>query len=142
VNVNPVTILLVDDDKVDVMAVRRAFRQLQITNPIIEAGNGMEALERLRGENGYQKVPQPALVLLDLNMPCMNGIEFLEELRSDPLLGRTIVFVMTTSSTKEDRARTQDKNVAGYILKTTPESTFLEAIKMLQHSWQTIKFPI
>jgi CheY-like chemotaxis protein len=137
-----VTILLVDDDKVDVMAVRRAFRQLQITNPIIEAGNGMEALERLRGENGYQKVPQPALVLLDLNMPCMNGIEFLEELRSDPLLGRTIVFVMTTSSTKEDRARTQDKNVAGYILKTNPESTFLEAIKMLQHSWQTIKFPI
>jgi len=68
-----VTILLVDDDKVDTMAVRRSFRDLKIANPIIEARDGIEALERLRGENGQQQVAPPCLVLLDLNMPRMGA---------------------------------------------------------------------
>ena len=98
-----VTILLVDDDKVDTMAVKRSFRDLKIANPVIEAHNGIEALERLRGQNGYEKVPSPCLVLLDLNMPRMGGIEFLAELRLDPLLRHTLVFVMTTSEAEQDR---------------------------------------
>jgi CheY-like chemotaxis protein len=136
-----VTILLVEDDKVDVMAVRRAFRDLKIANPIIEARDGIEALERLRGENGLEKVPTPCLVLLDLNMPRMSGIEFLEEVRSDPELRTTLIFVMTTSADDEDRTRAYKNNVAGYLLKYRVGQSFLQSIGMLEHYWRVIEFP-
>lgn len=136
-----VTILLVDDDKVDAMAVKRALVELKIANPVIEARNGIEALEHLRGENGFGRVPTPCLVLLDLNMPRMSGLEFLEELRNDPALRRTIVFVMTTSSAEEDRIRAYDYNVAGYVLKNRLGPSFLESITMLHHYWRVIEFP-
>jgi CheY-like chemotaxis protein len=137
----PVTILLVDDDKVDTMAVRRSFQALNITNPVIEARNGIEALDRLRGQNGYEKVPRPCLVMLDLNMPRMGGIEFLSELRGDPALRRILVFVMTTSAAAEDRVKAYDLNVAGYMLKHRPGQSFLKAIGMLQHFWRVVEFP-
>lgn len=140
-NGNTVTILVVDDDKVDRMAIRRSFRDLKIANPVIEAGNGIEALEHLRGENGCEKVPSPCLILLDLNMPRMGGIEFLEVLRSDPSLHRLVVFVMTTSAAEEDRTQAYDKNVAGYILKQRVGQDFLELISMLQLYWRVIQFP-
>jgi CheY-like chemotaxis protein len=136
-----VTILLVEDDMVDAMAVKRSLRELRIANPVIEAHNGIEALQRLRGQMGLEQVPQPCLVLLDLNMPRMGGIEFLEELRSDPSLARTLVFVMTTSAAPEDRTQAYDKNVAGYVLKFKPGQTFLEAISMLKCYWRVIEFP-
>jgi len=136
-----VTVLLVDDDKVDTMAVRRSFQALNIENPVIEARNGIEALQRLRGDNGYEKVPRPCLVMLDLNMPRMGGIEFLEELRNDPALRRILVFVMTTSAAAEDRMRAYSLNVAGYMLKHRPGQSFLKAIGMLQHYWRVIEFP-
>jgi CheY-like chemotaxis protein len=139
--VRTVTILLVDDDKVDTMAVKRSFRELKIANPVIEAHNGIEALELLRGENGHEKVPEPLLILLDLNMPRMGGIEFLEELRRDPLLCRALVFVMTTSAAEEDRRLAYLKNVAGYVLKNRLGQSFLEAIGMLEHYWRVIEFP-
>jgi CheY-like chemotaxis protein len=138
---NSVTILLVDDDKVDAMAVRRSFRDLHIGNPVVEARNGIEALNHLRGENGNTRVPSPCLVLLDLNMPRMGGIEFLDELRRDASLHRTLVFVMTTSAAEEDRMRAYDKNVAGYVLKHRPGQNFLDAISMLEHYWRVIEFP-
>jgi CheY-like chemotaxis protein len=137
----PVTILLVEDDAVDTMAVKRAFRELKIANPVIEAHNGIEALQCLRGENGHEKVSGPLLILLDLNMPRMGGIEFLQELRDDPLLRRTLVFVMTTSAADQDRRQAYEKNIAGYILKHRPEESFLEAIRALERYWQTIEFP-
>lgn len=138
---NTVNILLVDDDKVDVMAVKRSFRELRIANPVIEARNGIEALEYLRGQNGREKIPSPCLVLLDLNMPRMGGIEFLEELRRDADLRGTLVFVMTTSAAEDDRTRAYQKNVAGYVLKHRPGQSFLEAISMLEHYWRVIEFP-
>jgi CheY-like chemotaxis protein len=137
----PVTILLVDDDKVDAMAIKRSFQELCIENPVIEARNGIEALERLRGQNGYEQVPSPCLILLDLNMPRMDGIEFLGELRRDPSLRRLLVFVMTTSSAEEDRKRAYDQNVAGYVLKSRPGHGFVESIETLQHYWRAIEFP-
>lgn len=135
------TILLVDDDKVDAMAVKRSFRELKIGNPIVEARNGIEALDKLRGENGQEKVTAPLLILLDLNMPRMGGLEFLTELRGDPNLRRHLVFVMTTSSAEEDRIRAYDQNVAGYVLKHRPGQTFLEAMSMIEHYWRVIEFP-
>ena len=136
-----VTVLLVDDDKIDRIAIRRSFQQLKIANPIIEAGDGIEALDRLRGENGAEKVPRPCMVLLDLNMPRMNGIEFLAALRADPSLRREIVFILTTSSAEEDRARAYDKNVAGYLLKQHVGQRFLEEVSMLSHFWRVVQFP-
>jgi len=136
-----VTILLVDDDKVDVMAVKRSFRDLKIANPLVEARNGQEALDLLRGANGREKVPSPCLVMLDLNMPMMGGIEFLAELRADPVLHRTVVFVMTTSTADEDRTKAYDHNVSGYVLKYRPGQTFLEAIGMLEAYWRVVEFP-
>jgi CheY-like chemotaxis protein len=136
-----VTILSVDDDKVDLMAIRRSFKQLNITNPIVEARNGLEALARLRGENGYPKVAHPRLVLLDLNMPRMGGIEFLRELRADPALSRTLVFVLTTSAAEEDKTNAYDMHVAGYLQKHRAGESFLDSIKMLQRYWRMVDFP-
>ncbi|MGI4952244.1 MAG: response regulator [Janthinobacterium lividum] len=138
---NPVTILLVEDDKVDVMAIRRSFLRLKIANPIIEAQDGIEALARLRGTDGYDPIDRPCLILLDLNMPRMGGLEFLAELRSDPVLQRSIVFVLTTSRAEEDRLHAYDKNVSGYVLKYRPGETFLDAISMLESYWRVIEFP-
>jgi CheY-like chemotaxis protein len=98
-----VSILLVEDDKVDVLAIKRSFRDLTIANPLIVAHNGIEALEHLRGENGREKIAAPCLIMLDLNLPRIGGIEFLDVLRSDPSLRRHLVFVMTTSAADEDR---------------------------------------
>jgi CheY-like chemotaxis protein len=137
----PVTILLVEDDKVDVMAVKRSFLDLKIANPVIEAANGIEALDWLRGENGREKIEPPCLVLLDLKMPMMGGLEFLDELRKDQALHRTVVFVMTTSTADEDRTRAYNRNVSGYVLKYRPGETFLEAIQMLEAYWRVVEFP-
>ena len=117
------TILIVDDDRVDTMAIRRSFRELKITNRVVTARDGIEALEHLRGENGREALRSP-LVLLDLNMPRMGGIEFLEEVRRDAILQPLLVFVMTTSSAVEDRVRSYAKNVAGYILKYQVATVF------------------
>ena len=120
------TILLVDDD---------------IVNPIALARNGIEALEMLHGENDHAKLEAPLLILLDLNMPRMGGIEFLEELRADPELRRTLVFVMTTSAAEEDREHAYEYNIAGYVVKGRPGQTFLQSIAALESYWRMIELP-
>jgi CheY-like chemotaxis protein len=141
-NGQTVTILLVDDDKVDRMAVRRSFKALKIANPIIEATDGVEALQRLRGEAGFEPVPSPCLILLDLNMPRMGGLEMLAVLRSDPALHRMIVFVMTTSAAEDDMMRAYDQNVAGYVVKQRIGQDFLAAVAMLEAYWRVVQFPV
>ena len=136
-----VNFLVVEDDEVDVMALKRAFKQLKLTNPIRFARDGVEALEILRGENGQERLEKPYLILLDLNMPRMTGFEFLDELRRDPELHCALVFVMTTSSAEEDRVKAYDKNVAGYMLKSNAGDTFLNALSMLDHYWRVVEFP-
>jgi CheY-like chemotaxis protein len=136
-----VTILLVDDDKVDTMAVRRAFQALKFSNPVIEVRNGIQALERLRGGDGQEKLPWPYLVLLDLAMPRMGGFELLEIMRDDPELRRVPVFVMSRSAETEDRLRAYDMNIAGFIPKQAPSQSFLKAAGMLQHFVRVNEFP-
>lgn len=136
-----VNILLVEDDEVDVMTVQRALRELKIANPVFRAADGIDALEMLRGDNGKQKIPRPHIILLDLNMPRMGGLEFLDELRKDHELRRSIVFVMTTSAAEEDRLRAYGRCIAGYILKHSAAHSFLEAVTMLEHYWRVIEFP-
>jgi CheY-like chemotaxis protein len=136
-----VNFLVVEDDEVDIKALKRAFKELRLCNPIRFARDGIEALEILRGENGQEKLAKPYLVLLDLNMPRMNGIEFLDEVREDPEHHSAIVFVMTTSSAEEDRIKAYDKNVAGYMLKSNAGDTFNKALSMLEHYWRVVEFP-
>jgi CheY-like chemotaxis protein len=131
-------ILLAEDDDVDVMNVRRAFKKNNICNPLWVAGNGVEALEMLRSG----EVPgDRRLVLLDLNMPKMNGIEFLRELRSDPELRLIPVVVLTTSDDERDRVEAYNLNVAGYILKPVTLVNFVEAMATLNKYWSLVEMP-
>jgi CheY-like chemotaxis protein len=136
-----VSILLVEDDALDVKAVKLALRELKIANPLYCAKDGIEALEMLRGENGLARNNIPYIILLDLNMPRMDGLEFLDELRADPALKRSVVIVMTTSAAEEDRVRAYDRNVAGYVLKHSTAHTFLQTVTMLDGFWRIIEFP-
>ena len=137
-----VTILLVEDDSVDVINVQRAFKKNNIHNPLALAKNGLEALNMLRGTNGFTKIePQPQIILLDLNMPQMNGIEFLKELRQDPVLRTTSVFVMTTSNDDKDRMDAYNLNVAGYILKPVSFEKFVAAVSILDSYWKLCEQP-
>ena len=136
-----VNLLLVDDDEVDVQGLKRAFMKSRIGNPIVVARDGIEALEVLRGQNGKEKLPKPHLILLDLNMPRMNGIEFLEAIRADEDLKTAVVFMVTTSKAEEDKARAYGHHVAGYIVKQDPANTFMQAVSMLEHFWKIVEFP-
>lgn len=114
---SPVPILLVEDDDIDVEAVRRALISVKVPNPLHIASDGVEALEMLRGGEDREPVRQPCLVLLDLNLPRMNGFELLEEMRRDAVMRRNVVLVFSTSSRPEDKAAAYDLNAAGYFLK-------------------------
>ena len=131
-------ILLVDDDEVDVMNVRRAFAKAHITNPLFVAHDGVEALELLR-RNEFPC--DRRLVLLDLNMPRMNGIEFLRELRADPVLHATPVVVLTTSDDERDKVDAYDLNVAGYLLKPVTFASFVEIMAALNKYWTLVEMP-
>jgi CheY-like chemotaxis protein len=133
-----VNILLVEDDEVDVMNVRRAFAKCGIRNPLWVACNGQEALRMLRGG----EVPRERrLVLLDLNLPRMNGIELLRELRADPGLRPTPVVVLTTSDDERDRVNAYNLNVAGYILKPLTFTSFVEVMAALNRYWTLVEYP-
>lgn len=131
-------ILLVEDDQVDVMNVRRAFEKNRITNPLFVAGDGLEALEMLR----TGKVPVTRrLILLDLNMPRMNGIEFLRALRQDPELQHTPVVILTTSNAERDKIEAYNLNVAGYLLKPVTFLNFVELTAALNKYWTLVEMP-
>jgi CheY-like chemotaxis protein len=110
-------ILLVEDDEIDTATIKRIMRKEQITNPLFCVSDGVEALELLKRKNGEAVISQPCLILLDINMPRMNGLEFLEQLRHDKELKKNITFILTTSGRDEDKATAYDLSVAGYILK-------------------------
>jgi len=131
-------ILLVEDDEVDVMNVRRAFAKNHITNPLTVVGDGIEALRKLRSD----EMPRDRrMVLLDLNLPRMNGIEFLRELRKDPALASTPVVVLTTSNDEGDRIDAYHLNVAGYLLKPVTFAAFCDLMAALNKYWTLVEMP-
>ncbi len=134
-------LLLVDDDLIDREAVQRAFQKHRIGNPIVCAEDGIQALDILRGSNGEVRIPRPCMILLDINMPRMDGIEFLEELRGDPALADSIVFMLTTSNAECDKIAAYEKNVAGYLLKSCVGEEFKNVIGMLDRFWCAVEFP-
>jgi CheY-like chemotaxis protein len=131
-------ILLVEDDQIDQMNVKRAFERNKIMNPLYVAENGVEALAMLRDG----RVPDARrLILLDLNMPMMNGIEFLKTLRADEKLGATPVVVLTTSNDEQDKVQAYNLNVAGYLLKPVTFSNFVELTAALNKYWTLVEMP-
>ena len=133
-----VSLLIVDDDDIDAMALKRALHKLKLLNPLYRARDGIEALELLR----TGKIPKPFIVLLDINMPRMNGLEFLEALRADPELTHAVVFVLTTSKSDEDIMAAYREHVAGYLLKQRMDSDFMQVISLLDHYWRIIELPV
>jgi CheY-like chemotaxis protein len=138
-----INVLLVEDDEVDVMNVRRAFKKNKITNPIYVAGNGLEALAMLRSQDGKNPIVPTArrLILLDINMPKMNGLEFLHQLRADPELKPTPVIILSTSDEDRDRVEAYNFNVAGYILKPVTFSNFSNVMLTLNNYWALSEMP-
>lgn len=137
----PINFLVVDDDKVSVMAIKRGFKLLAINNPIHVAHDGYQALEKLRGTGGNEKLEPPFIVTLDINMPRMNGLEFLEEIRKDDELKDTIVFVLSTSDAPTDIKSAYNKNVAGYIQKDSVTESLKSALEMIGDYAKIVKIP-
>ncbi len=125
------TILLVEDDAVDAMTVKRALRDINVTNRLVLKGNGEEALEYLRQEG----TEHPCIIILDLNMPKMNGLEFLRAAKADERLRRIPVVVLTTSKGEKDRFESFDLSVAGYMLKPVEYPQFVEVVKNINLYW-------
>jgi CheY-like chemotaxis protein len=132
-----VTIFLVDDDEIDAMTVERGFLKQRISNPVVRASDGLEALEMLRSGS----IKPPFIILLDLQMPRMGGLEFIREIRQDPELKSCVIFVLTTSRHDEDVLASYSLNIAGYILKENTGEEFLDIINMLQGYWKVVLLP-
>lgn len=137
-NYKEVTLLIVDDDDIDAIALERALRKLRLLNTVCRARDGQEALDMLRDA----VVPAPYIILLDLNMPRMNGLEFLQALRTDLTLTHAVVFVLTTSKSDEDLVAAYRKHVAGYVFKQHMDRDFLEVVSLIEHYWRLVELPV
>lgn len=130
-------ILLVEDDNIDAMTVKRAFKDLKVTNQLVHVVDGEEALQYLRNKNNKK----PCVILLDLNMPKMNGIEFLKVKREDEELKKIPVVALTTSKEAPDINASFTLGVAGYIVKPVDYKNFVEAIRTLDLYWTLSELP-
>jgi len=130
-------VLLVEDDAIDTMTVRRAFRDLKLNNPLAHATNGEEALEYLRNAEN----PKPCVILLDLNMPRMNGVEFMKAAKADSVLKKIPIVVLTTSRDDRDIVESYKLSAAGYIVKPVDYKKFVEAVKTIDVYWTISELP-
>lgn len=136
-NSKDVTLLLVEDDDIDAMTIERGFLKQRIANLIVRAYDGIEALELLRSN----KVSRPLIILLDLQMPRMGGIEFLKQLRADEALSDLVVFVLTTSKSEEDMLSSYKQHIAGYFIKGDSGEKFLDIVNVLDSYWKIVQLP-
>lgn len=137
----PVSILLVEDDQVDAKAFMRAMETQRISNPVIRAKDGVDAWEILKGMHGDTPLARPHIIILDINMPRMSGIELLRKLRGDEDLRDSIVFVLTTSNDDQDKIEAYNLNVAGYMLKSDMANGFLKAVELIDKYWRVVELP-
>ena len=135
------TILLVEDDDVAAEAVLRSLKREGCDCPLVWAEDGTMALAALRGQDPQRPVPRPRVVLLDLNMPRMDGFEFLRQLRADPQLHDDVVFVLTTSDADQDRMRAYQENIAGYMVKSVVGRQFTRLAAILSGYQATVRLP-
>jgi CheY-like chemotaxis protein len=135
------TILLVEDDDVAAEAVMRGLKRCGINAPLVWADDGEVALRVLRGADPPRHAPRPRVVLLDLNMPRMDGFEFLQQLRADPVLCDEVVFVLTTSDADADRMRAYHENVAGYMVKASVGPQFAKLAQLLVSYRLAVRLP-
>lgn len=135
------TILIVEDNELDAEKIVRSMRRLKMTNDVVRATNGEEALGVLRGTNGQTKLVPPYIILLDINMPKMNGLEFLQALRADDALDRSPVFMLTTSDSQKDIDAAYQYNVCGYVVKPVKSEQMTAALKTLNLYWDVTELP-
>jgi CheY-like chemotaxis protein len=137
-----ITLLHIEDDSVDKMVVERVLKKMDIVSVVHHAENGEDAINKLKGLNGEEKLtPTPQVILLDINMPKMNGLEFLKELRSDAELKHISVYMVTTSNDESDVTGAYEYNVAGYILKPVDIAHFEGTFKLITDFWRLCEFP-
>ena len=134
-------ILHIEDDEIDRRKVERALSKMNIKLPLHSVRDGQEALELLKREESKPMLNSPLLILLDLNMPRVSGIEFLERIRKEPGLNRAVVLVFTTSNDEKDKIKAYDQNVAGYILKTDDSAHFEETMQIIKDYVSSVEFP-
>ncbi|MGN6669247.1 MAG: response regulator [Trinickia sp.] len=130
-------ILIVEDDDVDVMTMQRAFKEIHVPNPVVRQENGELAVEYLRDRRNAT----PCIILLDLNMPVMNGIEFLEVVKRDDDLRRIPVVVVTTSKEQEDKVNSFNFSVAGYMEKPVDYRRFVDVVRSIDVYWSLSELP-
>jgi CheY-like chemotaxis protein len=130
-------ILLVEDDQVDIMTVTRALKEIHVTNPVVNRENGEEALAYLHDTESEK----PCIILLDLNMPIMNGIEFLQVVKNDSELKRIPVVVLTTSEEQQDKVNSFNLGVAGYMAKPVDYRQFVEVMRSIDAYWTISEMP-
>ena len=130
-------ILLVEDDSVDVMTIKRALQELNVTNELVHTADGEQALAYLRNDGNER----PCVIFLDLNMPKMNGFEFLKIAKADSLLKRIPIVVLTTSDNERDIVESFDLGVAGYMLKPADYKKFVESIRTINLYWNLSELP-
>ena len=130
-------VLLVEDDDVDAMTVKRAFKDLNVTNPLVHSVNGEVALKYLQDQNNEK----PCVILLDLNMPKMNGTEFLKVVKANEELKHIPVVVLTTSTEECDIIETFKQSIGGYIVKPVDYNNFIEAIRTIRLYWTLSELP-
>jgi CheY-like chemotaxis protein len=137
----PVKILLVEDDSIDVKAFQRAMKKLKISNPVTVCRDGVEGWDHLQQCVATGGEDTPSLVILDINMPRMNGLELLTKIRQDSNLRHLIVFVLTTSNDEKDKFEAFNMNVAGYMLKSDMGNSFIRAVELIDSYWRVVEFP-
>ncbi|KAF7787004.1 hypothetical protein PRUB_a3847 [Pseudoalteromonas rubra] len=137
IDANQVTLFVVEDDDIDFMTIKRSFKKMKIVNPLVRAKDGQEALEQLEAN----MIRLPFIMLLDLQMPRLSGLELLAKLRHSAQLKDTVVFVLTTSADERDIFDSYQHNVAGYFVKDEVGKEFLEVLSLLDGYWRIVHMP-